>query len=161
VSGGGVASWDVQFMMLALENARLAAGRGEVPVGAVVVADGQLIGWGCNDRKSTGAVLGHAELNALRMAAEALGDWRLPKKSTVYVTLEPCIMCAGALLQARVGRIVFGCRDPKFGALRSLYCLAEDPRQSHRAGVEEGVLKELCESGLQLFFENIRSGSPS
>lgn len=143
-------------MRLALTLAREAATQGDVPVGAVVVVDGRLIGWGHNTRAAEDTLLGHAELVALRAAEQRLGRWRLGPRSTLYVTLEPCPMCAGALLQARIERVVFGCRDPKAGALRSLYALAEDPRLPQRAEVTEGVLADACRDELTTFFAQLR-----
>ncbi len=101
-------------------------------------------------------ILGHAEVIALQTASEMLGNWRL-MRSTLYVTLEPCIMCTGALLQSRVDRVVFGCRDPKAGAMRSLFALGEDPRLNHRIKVDEGILADESSQLLRNFFENLRS----
>ncbi len=142
-------------MNLALHLAKGAAAQGEVPVGAVIVGDGTLLGWGANCRHAHGDVLGHAEIVALRAAANALKDWRI-ERSTVYVTLEPCIMCTGALLQARVARLVFACRDPKAGAVRSLFALGDDPRLPFRMQITEGLLGDESRHLLQSFFENLR-----
>lgn len=142
-------------MELALELADEAARRGEVPVGAIVVASGQIIGRGHNRRESDHDPLGHAEMVAIAQASQALGSWRIPR-STLYVTLEPCPMCAGAILQARIERVVFGCRDPKAGAARSLFALLEDPRLPHRAQVIEGILEDPCRQRLVDFFEDLR-----
>lgn len=149
-------SWDERYMRLALTLAREASRRGDVPVGAVVVVEGRLVGWGHNRREAQGQLAGHAELDALRVATGQLGGWRLGSRSTLYVTLEPCAMCAGALSQARVERIVFGCRDAKAGALRSVYAMAEDPRLPWRSQVTEGVLAGECGSLLSEFFEQLR-----
>ena len=143
-------------MSLALKLAREASLRGEVPVGAVLVVEGKIAGWGRNDRMSRNNILGHAELLALQQASETIQNWRL-MRSTLYVTLEPCIMCTGALLQSRVNRVVFGCRDAKMGAVRSLYALAEDPRLNHRITIEEGIFAEESAALLRNFFENLRS----
>jgi tRNA(adenine34) deaminase len=151
-----MAARDSQFMQLALNLAEQAAREGEVPVGAIVVVQGQMMGWACNDRQQSHDVLGHAELIALRMACKTLNSWRLPPRSTLYVTLEPCCMCAGALTQARLDRLVFGCRDAKAGGVRSLFALADDPRLTHRIHVEEGLLAQECQTIIQRFFTNLR-----
>ena len=143
-------------MQLALELARDAAACGEVPVGAIVVASGKVVGRGRNRRHADNDPLGHAELAAIHEASRALGSWRLPK-STLYVTLEPCTMCAGAILQSRIERVVFGTRDPKAGAVRSLFALLEDPRMPHRCKVIEGILSDDCRQLLVDFFERLRS----
>lgn len=150
-----MAALDKHYMQLALNLAKDAANKGEVPVGAVLVVEGKICGWGCNRRMTDEDVLGHAEILAIRTAAQSLESWRL-KRSTLYVTLEPCIMCTGALLQARIDRVVFGCRDPKAGAMRSLFALGEDPRLNHRIRVDEGVLAEESMRLLRDFFENLR-----
>ncbi len=150
-----MAARDDHFMELALELAREGGRAGAVPVGAVIVAEGRLVGWGHNTRHTTGDILGHAELVALQRASVVVGDWRVAR-STLYVTLEPCMMCVGALLQARVERIVFGCRDPKAGAVRSLFALAEDPRLPYRARVHEGILADEAGALLREFFERLR-----
>ncbi len=151
-----MASLDKHYMSLALRLAKDAFARDEVPVGAVLVVEGKISGWGSNRRVCGNHVIGHAEIIALETASELLGNWRL-MRSTLYVTLEPCIMCTGALLQARVDRVVFGCRDPKAGAMRSLFALGEDPRLNHRIKVDEGVLADECSQILHDFFEKIRS----
>lgn len=151
-----MASLDKWYMSLALKLAREASLRGEVPVGAVLVVEGKIAGWGRNDRMSKNNILGHAEILALQQASETIQNWRL-MRSTLYVTLEPCIMCTGALLQSRVNRVVFGCRDAKMGAVRSLYALAEDPRLNHRITIEEGIFAEESAALLRNFFENLRS----
>ncbi|MBQ9243352.1 MAG: tRNA adenosine(34) deaminase TadA [Proteobacteria bacterium] len=143
-------------MSLALRLAREAFLRQEVPVGAVLVVEGKLCGWGNNRRMDGNQITGHAEINALNTASENLGNWRL-MRSTLYVTLEPCIMCTGALLQARVDRVVFGCRDPKAGAMRSLFALANDPRLNHQIKVDEGVMADESARLLRDFFENLRT----
>lgn len=128
-------------MRVALELAARAGAEGEVPVGAVVVREGEVIGRGANSRETTGDPTAHAEVLALREAAAALGSWRLAD-ATLYVTLEPCPMCAGALVAARVGRLVFGTADPKAGACGSLYNLCADPRLNHELPVARGVLAQ-------------------
>lgn len=148
---------DNGFMRLALEQAWKAAAEGEVPVGAVVVHRGEVIAAGFNRRESWQDPTAHAELIAVRRAAEFLGSWRLID-CTVYVTLEPCPMCAGMLVNARVPRLVYGARDLKAGAIRSLYALGEDPRLNHRMEVAPGCLDEECSAILMEFFESIRVG---
>jgi tRNA(adenine34) deaminase len=142
---------DEQAMVLALAEAREAAGRGEVPVGAVVIADGTVVGASGNERETLQDPTAHAEILALRQAAAALGSWRLGN-ATLYVTLEPCPMCAGALVAARLGRVVFGAVDPKAGACGSLYNLCADPRLNHELPVAGGVLGEECSSVLSEWF---------
>jgi tRNA(adenine34) deaminase len=129
---------DQEAMGLALEEARLAAQAGEVPVGALVVIGNEVVGSAGNARESTGDPTAHAEIRALRQAATAVGSWRLTE-ATIYVTLEPCPMCAGALIAARVARLVFAAVDPKAGACGSLYNLCADPRLNHELPVVPGV----------------------
>lgn len=143
-------------MRRALELAREAASLGEVPVGAVAVKAGSIIATGMNRREVDADPFSHAELTAMRAAAVAVGAWRLTDV-TVYVTLEPCAMCAGALVQARVSRLVFGALDPKAGAVGSLYDLARDSRHNHRLEVTQGVLASECGAVLQDFFRELRS----
>lgn len=147
---------DVRFMRQALVEARAAAGRGEVPVGAVVVREGTIVGRGHNLRESTNDPLAHAELKAIAEAARATGHWRLIG-CTLYVTLEPCAMCAGALVNSRVERLVYGARDPKAGFVGSLGDLVRDPRLNHRLEVSEGVLAEDCGKLLASFFAGLRA----
>ena len=143
------------FMREALAEARQALTEGEVPVGAVVVCGGETIGRGHNAPIGFHDPTAHAEVLALRDAARKVGNYRLPG-ATVYVTLEPCSMCAGACLQSRVARVVFGALDPKAGALSSLYRLLEDSRLAHRAEVIGGVLARECCMLLREFFERKR-----
>jgi len=147
---------DEQYMQLALAAAADAEARDEVPVGAVVVAHGQVIAVGYNERESSADPTAHAEMLAMRRAAQALGHWRLCD-AEVYVTLEPCPMCAGAMVNARVKRVIYGCDDPKAGAVRSLYQLLEDPRLNHRVQVTPGVLSDQCAAILKAFFAKLRS----
>jgi tRNA(adenine34) deaminase len=147
-------------MALALALADEAANEGEVPVGAILVVEGKIVGRGRNRRRADGDPLGHAEIMAISAGAKAVGSWRMPR-STLYVTLEPCPMCAGAILQSRIDRVVFGCRDPKAGAVRSLYAMLEDPRLPHRAQVIEGILEDGCRQRLKSFFEALRRGETS
>lgn len=137
---------DEQAMEEALAEARAAREHGDVPIGAVVLVDGQIVGRGRNERERLGDPTAHAEVQALRQAAARLGRWRLDD-ATVVATLEPCPMCAGALVNARVARVVFGAADPKAGAMGTLYNLGADPRLNHEldvlAGVRAGEAAEL------------------
>ncbi len=142
-------------MTVALEEARAAEVAGEVPVGAVIVVDGEIVARGHNRREATNDPSAHAELLALRDACAAAGSWRLPG-ATVVVTLEPCAMCAGALSAARVERVVFGAADPKAGALGSLYNLGVDPRLPHTFDVVAGIDAEACGDVLESFFARRR-----
>ena len=146
---------DEGFVREALEEARQAALAGEVPVGAVVVHRGQVIARAHNRRELDGDPTAHAEILALREAAEALGMWRLDE-CTLYVTLEPCFMCAGAVVNGRVARLVFGAMDPKAGAVGSLANVPRDARQNHRPEVVRGVLAEACGQILKDFFAERR-----
>lgn len=146
---------DACWMQEALAEARQALAEGEVPVGAVVVRDDELLGRGHNAVISSQDPTAHAEVLALREAARKVGNYRLPG-ATLYATVEPCPMCCGAALHARVSRVVFGAPDPKGGAAMSLYRLLEDPRLTHRAEVESGVLAEECGAVLRAFFESRR-----
>ncbi len=146
---------DEQFMRLALEEAKRAGEEGEVPVGAVLVLGGKVIGRGRNRPIALSDPAAHAEILALREGASGVGNYRL-SGSTLYVTVEPCVMCAGALLQARVRRLVFGADDPKAGAVRSLYFLLEDERFNHRVEVISGVLQDECRDLLIRFFQERR-----
>ena len=147
---------DAFWMRDAIREARLAERKGEVPVGAVVVYDGQVIGRGHNLRELSQDPTTHAEMIAIREAANALGSWRLID-TTLYVTLEPCPMCAGALVNARVPRVVWGCNDPKAGATETLYTIGSDPRLNHRFESVGGVLAEECSALLTGFFAAIRA----
>ena len=150
-------SEDVRFMLIALEEAGKAGEEGEVPIGAVLVSGGEVIGKGRNRPIALCDPSAHAEILALREGAAGVNNYRLPD-STLYVTLEPCIMCAGAVLQARVRRLVFGAEDPKGGAVSSLYALLQDGRLNHQAEVTSGVLREECRELLQRFFRERRQG---
>jgi tRNA(adenine34) deaminase len=142
-------------MAVALEQARKAYALGEVPVGAVVVQDGRIIASAFNLRETRRDPTAHAERLALTLAGEALGTWRL-EGCTLYVTLEPCPMCAGAIVQARIARVVYAAADPKAGACDSLYRLVNDPRLNHRAIITRGVLAEPCSELLSQFFRERR-----
>jgi tRNA(adenine34) deaminase len=146
---------DVGFMDQALALAADAAAQGEVPVGAIVVVDGVVVGRGANRREIDRDPLAHAELRAIDEARRALGRWRL-SGATMYVTLEPCFMCAGALVNARVDRLVYGALDPKAGAVASLATVCTDPRLNHRLVVEAGVRGEECGRVLREFFGALR-----
>jgi tRNA(adenine34) deaminase len=150
-----VTTTDHQFMAQALAQARQAAIEEEVPVGAVIVYQGQVIGTGRNAKEQQHDPTAHAEMIALREAARYLNRWRL-ENCTIYVTLEPCPMCVGAMLSARVERLVFGCADPKSGAVVSLYRLADDPRFNHRMVVEGGLMGDEATRLLQEFFKRRR-----
>jgi len=145
-------------MRLALNEAAAAEAHGDVPVGAVVVRDGQVIAARHNERELTGDPTAHAEVLALRDAAAVVGHWRL-LDCTLYVTLEPCAMCAGAIVSARVDRVVYGATDPKAGAVRSLFHIADDDRLNHRAAVESGVLGDESSQRLKAFFAARRGRS--
>lgn len=140
------------YMRRALELARAASSLGEVPVGAVVVKDGKIVGEGANAREQANDALRHAEMDAIGQACKALGSWRLTG-CTLYVTLEPCLMCAGAIWQARLDKVVYGATDPKAGAMGSLYKVHEDVRLNHRLPVETGVLADECGQILKDFFK--------
>lgn len=146
---------DTRWMREALLQARRAFGEGETPVGAVVVRDGEVIGRGGNAPIGLTDPTAHAEVVALREAALKAGNYRL-RGATLYATVEPCAMCCGAALHARVARVVFGAPDAKAGAAASLYRLLEDPRLNHRAEVRGGVLGEECAALLREFFESRR-----
>lgn len=146
---------DALYMALALEQARLAAAEGEVPIGAVLVCDGAVVAHGRNARESAADPTAHAEMIAIREGAERLGRWRL-SGCTLYVTLEPCPMCAGALVNARIDRLVYGAADPKAGATGTLYDLSADARLNHSFEVCGGVLEAECGQILREFFQGLR-----
>ena len=145
---------DVCFMNKALNLARNGIGD-DVPVGAIVVVGGEIVGEGVNQGRASHDPTAHAEIIALRLAAARLGNYRLPL-STLYVTLEPCLMCLGAMMEGRVHRLVFGARDPKRGVAGSLYDLHNDPRFTHRIKVESGLCEEESGELLRQFFEKKR-----
>lgn len=144
-----------QFMRQALAEAEEAFHLGEVPIGAVVVCDGRVVGRGHNMRETWRDPTAHAEVIAIREASAALNAWRLTG-CTMYVTIEPCAMCAGASVLARVERLVYGAPDPKAGAVTSLYQIADDPRLNHRVEVTSGVLQEECSALMRRFFRRLR-----
>ncbi len=155
VAGAAVSSHffprEEYFMRLALREAARALEHGDVPIGAVVVQGGEVIGAGHNEREMRADPTAHAEMIALREAARALGSWRV-LDSVMYVTLEPCAMCAGAIVLARLPRVVFGATDPKAGAAGSVFNVLEEPRLNHRPQVESGLLAEDCADLLRAFF---------
>ena len=146
---------DVTYMTLAFAAARQAAEHGEVPVGAVIVSGGKVVGTGYNCREQKQDPHGHAEMIAINAAARHLRRWRL-EECDIFVTLEPCVMCTGAILQARMRRLVFGCLDPKAGAVESLYRLCEDQRLNHQLPVTGGVLAQESAALLAEFFSQLR-----
>lgn len=147
---------EVDFMKSALAAAEEAARREEVPVGAVIVQAGEIVGRGFNCREERQTPLGHAEIIAIEEASRTLGSWRLDQ-CDIYVTLEPCIMCMGAILQARMRKLVFACPDPKAGAVESLYRLCEDQRLNHQLPATGGVLAAECSALLAKFFTRLRA----
>lgn len=151
---------DEAWMREAMREADAAAEVGDVPVGAVIVdAAGALIARGRNRRELEHDPTAHAEIDALRRASAALGKWRL-EGATVFATLEPCPMCAGALVNARIARLVYGCADPKAGAVDTLFTIGTDLRLNHRFGVTRGVLAEACAAQLKEFFAKLRARRP-
>lgn len=143
------------WMQRAISEADKARARDEVPIGCVIVRDGRIIARGHNLRESNQDPAGHAELIAIRKAARKLGSWRL-LDTTLYVTLEPCLMCMGAVILARIPMVVFGCSDPKGGAAGSLYDLSDDPRLNHRVELVPRVLETECSHLLSAFFSELR-----
>ena len=146
---------DVDFMREALMEARLAAQAGEMPVGCVIARNGEIVARAHNECEAAHDATAHAELLAIRRASAACGDWRL-NRCTLYVTLEPCPMCAGAIMQARVGRLVYGAADPGQGCAGSLYRIPEDPAFPHFCPSDGGVLAGECEELLKDFFRRMR-----
>jgi tRNA(adenine34) deaminase len=146
---------DEMYMQMALAQAERAYAEKEVPVGAVIARDGHVIAAAYNQREQLRDPTAHAEMIAITQAAEAIGSWRLDD-CALYVTLEPCPMCAGAIVQARIPRVVYGATDPKAGAVHSLFKLLSDPRLNHRAEFVSGVLAEPCGEILTRFFEEQR-----
>lgn len=154
----GTSDWtggDEIFMKEAVRQAKKAAKLEEVPIGCVIVQDGRIISRGYNRRNIQGSTLAHAELIAIRRASKKLGDWRL-EGCTMYVTLEPCPMCAGAIVQARIPRVVIGAMNPKAGCAGSILNLLEEKRFNHQVETVRGVLKEECQGMMKEFFKNLR-----
>ena len=147
---------DQRFMRAAIDAAEIAEENGDVPIGAVIVYENRIIARAYNQREQLADPTAHAEIIALTQAAASFENWRL-HGCTIYVTLEPCPMCAGALVLARLDRLVFGCEDPKTGACGSLYNIVEDERLNHRLDVKSGVLAEECSEQLQSFFQKKRT----
>ncbi len=146
---------DEKYMKEAIRQARQALALNEVPIGCVIVYEGKIIARGYNRRNTDKSTLSHAELNAIRRAAKKLGDWRLDG-CTMYVTLEPCQMCAGAIVQARISRVVIGCMNPKAGCAGSILNLLQMDAFNHQAEVERDVLREECSTMLSGFFRSLR-----
>jgi tRNA(adenine34) deaminase len=154
-SRSAVNKTDERYMRLAIEQGGIAQENGDVPIGAVIVHNGQIIGKAYNQREQLQDPTAHAEIIALTQAAAALESWRL-EDCTMYVTLEPCPMCAGSLVLARINRLVYGCDDPKTGAVKSLYNIVTDSRLNHRIEVINGVLADECSDLLEQFFQKRR-----
>ena len=149
-----------RWMAEALVEARKAEALGEVPIGAVLVHEEQIIGRGHNLRETSNDPTTHAEMVAIREAAGHIGHWRL-LETTLYVTLEPCVMCMGATILARIPRLVYACRDPRAGAVGSIYDFSQDERFNHKVEVVEGVLGDECSALLSGFFQQLRAGKKS
>ena len=148
---------DMHYMAVALEEAGLASDQGDVPVGAVVVSnDGSIVARSHNTKEADGTAVGHAEINVIHMACQQLGRWRLTD-CTLYVTLEPCPMCAGAILSARIPRVVIGAKDAVAGAMGSVWALQRNPASLGMCDVSYGCMEESCRSLLQTFFQKRRS----
>ncbi len=147
---------DIRFMRQAITQARRGEKIGEVPIGCVIVCDGKVIGRGYNRRNTDKSTLSHAEITAIRKASKEFGDWRL-ENCTLYVTLEPCQMCAGAIVQARVKRVVYACANPKAGCAGSIINLLNMREFNHRVEVTTGVCEEECSRMLTGFFERLRT----
>ena len=143
------------FMKEALRQAKKAAALGEVPIGCVIVHEGKIIGRGYNRRNTDKSSLAHAEITAIRRAGKVIGDWRL-EECTLYVTLEPCQMCAGAIVQARVPEVIIGSMNPKAGCAGSIYNMLQEPAFNHQARVLKGVLEAECSQVLKNFFKGLR-----
>ena len=150
---------DLTFMQIALEEAARAAAVGEVPIAALIVQDGRVLAQAHNYRELWQDPTAHAEVIAIRAAATALGTWRLTD-TTLYVTVEPCSMCIGAIILARVSRVVFGAWDQKAGACGSLFDLPSEPKLNHRVAVTGGILEQESQALIQKFFKNLREAPP-
>ena len=147
---------DMHYMKEAIRQAKKAAALGDVPIGCVIVYQDKIIGRGYNRRMADKTVLAHAEILAMKKACKKMGDWRL-EDCTMYVTLEPCPMCAGAIVQARIPRVVIGCMNPKAGCAGSIYNLLQEPAFNHQVSLFKGVLEEECSQMLKDFFRSLRT----
>ena len=145
----------IRFMKAAIAQAKKAEALGEVPIGCVIEYQGKIIGRGYNRRKTDKNTLSHAELNAIRKASKKMGDWRL-EDCTLYVTLEPCQMCSGAIVQARIKRVVIGCMNPKAGCAGSILNVLQMPQFNHQVEIVRGVMEEECSTMLSEFFKQLR-----
>lgn len=146
---------DEKYMLLALKEAEIAKSKNEVPVGAVIIKDGKVISKAHNLRQTKKTTLGHAEIIAIEKACKKLNTWILDG-CTIYVTVEPCIMCAGAILQSRINRVVYGTEEPKFGAFGSVLDISKVDGFNHKVEIEQGVLKDNCSQIMKDFFKNLR-----
>ena len=146
---------DVKYMREAIRQAKKAKALGEVPIGCVIEYRGKIIGRGYNRWKTDKNTLSHAELNAIRKASKVMGDWRL-EECTMYVTLEPCQMCSGAIVQARIPKVVIGCMNPKAGCAGSILNIFDVPQFNHQVETEKGMLEEECSALLTDFFKELR-----
>ena len=150
-----IKSVEEKYMKEALKQAKKAYARGEVPIGCVIVHEGKIIGRGYNRRNTDKNTLAHAEITAINKASKVIGDWRL-EECTLYVTLEPCQMCAGAIVQARIPEVVMGCMNPKAGCAGSILNILEMPQFNHQVKVTRGILEADCSQMLKTFFEELR-----
>ena len=150
-----IKSVEEKYMKEALKQAKKAYALGEVPIGCVIVHEGKIIGRGYNRRNTDKNTLAHAEITAINKASKVIGDWRL-EECTLYVTLEPCQMCAGAIVQARIPEVVMGCMNPKAGCAGSILNILEMPQFNHQVKVTRGILENECSQMLKTFFEELR-----
>lgn len=150
-----IKSIEEKYMKEALKQAKKAYALGEVPIGCVIVHEGKIIGRGYNRRNTDKNTLAHAEITAINRASKVIGDWRL-EECTLYVTLEPCQMCAGAIVQARIPEVVMGCMNPKAGCAGSILNILEMPQFNHQVKVTRGILENECSQMLKTFFEELR-----
>ena len=150
-----IKSVEEKYMTEALKQAKKAYALGEVPIGCVIVHEGKIIGRGYNRRNTDKNTLAHAEITAINKASKVIGDWRL-EECTLYVTLEPCQMCAGAIVQARIPEVVMGCMNPKAGCAGSILNILEMPQFNHQVKVTRGILEAECSQMLKTFFEELR-----
>lgn len=146
---------DIKYMRAALREAKKAYELGEVPIGCVIVYQDKIIGRGYNRRNTDKSTLAHAEISAIRKASKKIGDWRL-EECTMYVTLEPCQMCAGAIVQARITNVVMGCMNAKAGCAGSVYNILQEPKFNHQVNVVRGIMEEECSEILKDFFKSLR-----